>query len=94
MRVEEPEVVEGVYAYSPSPAEGSSAYEKVKAAVGSANPDPYTCQVYDHVNLVLLAIANAKAPIDMRASFVLMGRLEWAAGSSRDRRVRGPSGSS
>ena len=56
-QIGQPEVVEGVYAYSPSPAEGSAAYEKVKAAVGSANPDPYTCQVYDHVNLVLLAIA-------------------------------------
>jgi branched-chain amino acid transport system substrate-binding protein len=60
-QIGQPEVVEGVYTYSPSPAEGSGAYEKVKAAVGSANPDPYTCQVYDHVNLVLLAIANAKA---------------------------------
>jgi branched-chain amino acid transport system substrate-binding protein len=60
-QIGQPEVVEGVYTYSPSPAEGSSAYEKVKAAVGSASPDPYTCQVYDHVNLVLLAIANAKA---------------------------------
>jgi branched-chain amino acid transport system substrate-binding protein len=60
-QIGQPEIVEGVYTYAPSPAEGSSAYEKVKAAVGSANPDPYTCQVYDHVNLVLLAIANAKA---------------------------------
>ena len=60
-QIGQPEVVEGVYTYSPSPAEGSGAYEKVKAATGSANPDPYTCQVYDHVNLVLLAIANAKA---------------------------------
>ena len=59
-QIGQPEIVEGVYAYSPSPAEGSAAYEKVKAAVGSANPDPYTCQLYDHVNLVLLAIANAK----------------------------------
>src|SRR5262245_8906902 len=55
------EVVEGVYTFAPSPAEGSSAYEKVKAAVGSANPDPYTCQVYDHASLVLMAIANGKA---------------------------------
>jgi branched-chain amino acid transport system substrate-binding protein len=54
------EVVEGVYTFAPSPAEGGSAYEKVKAAVGSSNPDPYTCQVYDHINLVLMAIANAK----------------------------------
>ena len=60
-QIGQPEIVEGVYTYSPSPAEGSAAYEKVKAAVGSANPDPYTCQLYDHVNLVLLAIANAKA---------------------------------
>lgn len=60
-QIGQPEVVEGVYTYSPSPAEGSTAYEKAKAASGSANPDPYTCQVYDHVNLVLLAIANAKA---------------------------------
>src|SRR5258707_4422127 len=60
-QIGQPEVVEGVYTFAPSPAEGSGAYERVKAAVGSANPDPYTCQVYDHVNLVLLAIANAKA---------------------------------
>ena len=33
----------------------------MKAAVGSANPDPYTCQVYDHINMVLMAIAIAKA---------------------------------
>jgi branched-chain amino acid transport system substrate-binding protein len=59
-QIGQPEIVEGVYAYSPSPTEGSAAYEKVKAMVGSATPDPYTCQVYDHVNLVLLAIANAK----------------------------------
>ena len=54
------EVVEGVYTFAPSPAEGSGAYEKVKAAVGSANPDPYTCQVYDHVNMVLMSMAVAK----------------------------------
>lgn len=60
-QIGQPEVVEGVYAYSPSPAEGSTAYERVKKAVGSATPDPYTCQVYDHVNLVLMAMAEAKA---------------------------------
>jgi branched-chain amino acid transport system substrate-binding protein len=60
-QVGQPEVVEGIYAYSPSPAEGSAAYENVKKLTGVASPDPYTCQVYDHVNLVLLAIAQAKA---------------------------------
>jgi len=60
-QIGQPEVVEGVYTFAPSPAEGSGAYEKVKAAVGSANPDPYTCQVYDHTNMVLMAMAQAKA---------------------------------
>ncbi|SJZ39883.1 branched-chain amino acid transport system substrate-binding protein [Enhydrobacter aerosaccus] len=60
-QIGQPEVVEGVYAYSPSPDEGSKAYERVKKATGLANPDPYTCQVYDHVNLVLMAIAQGKA---------------------------------
>jgi branched-chain amino acid transport system substrate-binding protein len=59
-QVGQPEVVEGVYAYSPSPAEGSAAYENAKKSIGVTSPDPYTCQVYDHVNLVLLAIAQAK----------------------------------
>lgn len=59
-QIGQPEVVEGVYNFAPSPAEGSTAYERVKAAVGSASPDPYTCQVYDHVNMVLLAIAAGK----------------------------------
>ena len=54
-QIGQPEVVEGVYTFAPSPAEGSTAYEKVKAAVGSANPDPYTCQVYDHINMVLMS---------------------------------------
>jgi branched-chain amino acid transport system substrate-binding protein len=60
-QIGQPEVVEGVYTFAPSPAEGSGAYERVKAAVGSANPDPYTCQVYDHINMVLMSMAVAKA---------------------------------
>ncbi len=59
-QIGQPEVVEGVYTFAPSPAEGSGAYDRVKAAVGSSNPDPYTCQVYDHVNMVLMSIAVAK----------------------------------
>jgi branched-chain amino acid transport system substrate-binding protein len=54
------EVVEGVYTFAPSPAEGSGAFAKVKAAVGSTSPDPYTCQVYDHINMVLMSMALAK----------------------------------
>jgi branched-chain amino acid transport system substrate-binding protein len=54
------DVVEGVYTFAPAPAEGSGAYERVKAAAGATNPDPYTCQVYDHVTMVLMSMALAK----------------------------------
>jgi len=54
-------VVENVYTYAPSVAEGSNALERVKKLSGLANPDPYTSQVYDHTNMVLMAMAVAKA---------------------------------
>jgi branched-chain amino acid transport system substrate-binding protein len=54
------EVVEGVYTYAPSTAEGSGALERVKKMSGLGDPDPYTSQVYDHVNMVLMAMAAAK----------------------------------
>jgi branched-chain amino acid transport system substrate-binding protein len=60
-QVGQPEVVEGVYTFSPSPVEGSGAYERVKKATGLEAPDPYTCQVYDHTSMVLMAMAVAKA---------------------------------
>jgi branched-chain amino acid transport system substrate-binding protein len=60
-QVGQPEVLEGVYTFAPSPAEGSGAYERVKKATGLAAPDPYTCQVYDHTSMVLMAMAAAKA---------------------------------
>jgi branched-chain amino acid transport system substrate-binding protein len=54
------EVVEGVYTFAPSVAEGSAALERVKKMSGLANPDPYTSQVYDHTNMVLMAMAVAR----------------------------------
>jgi branched-chain amino acid transport system substrate-binding protein len=54
-----PEVVEKTYTISPSPAEGSKAYGRLTKLVGITSPDPYTCQAYDHISLVLLAIAYA-----------------------------------
>lgn len=53
------EAVEGVYTLSPSPAEGSAAYSKLVEMTGTENPDTYTCQVFDHANLVILAMAAA-----------------------------------
>jgi len=53
------EVVEKIYTISPSPAEGSKAYDNLVKMIGVASPDPYTTQIYDQINLVLLAIAVA-----------------------------------
>ena len=54
------EVTDGVYALSPSPALGSPAYARVQAITKTDTPDPYSCQVYDHVNLAMLAMEAAK----------------------------------
>jgi branched-chain amino acid transport system substrate-binding protein len=51
------EVVDKTFMISPSPAEGSRAYEKLVKLIGVASPDPYTTQIYDHINMVLMAIA-------------------------------------
>ena len=54
------EVTEGLYALSPSPALDSTGYQKVSALLKQDAIDPYTAQIYDHVNLVLLAMAKAR----------------------------------
>lgn len=54
------EVVEGVYSLSPSPALGSPAFARVQAITKQDAPDPYSCQVYDHVTLAMLAMERAK----------------------------------
>jgi branched-chain amino acid transport system substrate-binding protein len=53
------DVVEGIFTISPSAAEGSKAYERLTKLIGVTNPDPYTTQVYDQINLILMAIALA-----------------------------------
>ena len=52
------DVTDGLLSYAPSPDLGSPAYAAVKHILG-AEPDPYSCQVYDQVSLVALAIAKA-----------------------------------
>jgi branched-chain amino acid transport system substrate-binding protein len=54
------EVTEGIYTMAPSPAEGSPAFARVADITKSANPDPYSCQVHDHISLIALAIAHGK----------------------------------
>lgn len=53
------EVVDKTFTISPSPAEGSKAYDRLVKMIGVSSPDPYTTQIYDHINLVLMAIAVA-----------------------------------
>lgn len=53
------DVVEGIFTISPSPALGSGGYENLAKLIGIEQPDTYTAQVYDQVNLILLAIAAA-----------------------------------
>jgi len=51
------EVAEGIYTIAPSPAEGSNAHKRLVKMIGVDSPDPYTTQIYDHINLILMAIA-------------------------------------
>ena len=53
------EVAEGIFTISPSPAEGSTAYKRLVKLIGVDSPDPYTTQVYDQVNLIIMAMAAA-----------------------------------
>lgn len=51
------DIVDQTYMISPSSAEGSKAYERLVKMIGVTSPDPYTTQIYDQINLVLMAIA-------------------------------------
>ncbi|MCI0755083.1 ABC transporter substrate-binding protein [Teichococcus vastitatis] len=51
------DVSEGIYTLSPSAAEGSGGYGRVAKLLGVDAPDTYACQVYDHLNLIALAMA-------------------------------------
>jgi branched-chain amino acid transport system substrate-binding protein len=54
-------VTNGLLSYSPSPDIASPAYARVQQILGTKNPDPYSCQIYDHVSLAALAIGKAGA---------------------------------
>ena len=53
-------VTDGLMSYAPSPDPGSPGYKRVKQILG-VEPDPYSCQVYDHISLASLAMAQGKA---------------------------------
>lgn len=54
------EVSEGIFTLSPSSDSASVAYKRVAEITKVASPDPYSCQIYDHASLVILAMAAAK----------------------------------
>lgn len=51
------EVTENVFTWEGAPAVDSGAYANVKAILGVDDVDPYSAQTYDHVSLVILAMA-------------------------------------
>jgi len=52
--------VEGAYGVSGSAAVDGTAYKRLAAKLGQASVDPFAAQSYDQMNLLLLAIAQAK----------------------------------
>ena len=54
-----PEVGEGTYSLVPSASVSAQAYKRLTAKMKVEALDTYSCQVYDHVNLVALALASA-----------------------------------
>lgn len=54
------EVAEGIFTLSPSSDASSVAYKRVAEITKQASPDPYSCQVYDHISLIVLAMAEGK----------------------------------
>ncbi len=52
--------IEGAYGVSGSAAVDGTAYQRLAAKLGQASVDPFAAQSYDQLNLVLLAIAQAR----------------------------------
>jgi ABC-type branched-subunit amino acid transport system substrate-binding protein len=55
----QPALTEGLWSYAPSPDLDSPAYAAVKKLLGTETPDPYSAQVYDHTNMIALAVAKS-----------------------------------
>jgi branched-chain amino acid transport system substrate-binding protein len=55
----QPELTAGLWSYAPSPDLDSPAYAAVQKILGTQNPDPYSCQVFDHINMIALSIAKS-----------------------------------
>lgn len=54
------EAAEGILNYGPAPDFENPNYAALEKLLGIKDPDPYTCQAFDHINLVALALAAGK----------------------------------
>jgi ABC-type branched-subunit amino acid transport system substrate-binding protein len=55
----QPDLTNGLWSYAPSPDLDSPAYAAVQKILGVQTPDPYSCQVYDHINMIALSVAKS-----------------------------------
>jgi branched-chain amino acid transport system substrate-binding protein len=55
-----PGAIDGAYGVAGSAAVDGTAYKRLATLLGQATVDPFTAQIYDQMNLVLLAIAQSK----------------------------------
>jgi branched-chain amino acid transport system substrate-binding protein len=55
----QPDLTTGLWTFGPSPDPDSPAFAAVQKILATQNPDPYSCQVYDHLSLIALAVAKS-----------------------------------
>jgi branched-chain amino acid transport system substrate-binding protein len=84
-----PEVTDGTFTASPSPAVESAGYKRLAQFLGSSDLDPYSCQCHDHVSLVALAIAKARGDASGTAIRDAVRKISQGAGVKVDSAVEG-----
>ncbi len=84
-----PETLENFYAIGSSAAVGSDAYNRLLRLSKTDSLDPYSCQIYDHANLVLMAIAKAKQATGTAIKDSIRSATHNKGGKSVDNAVDG-----
>ncbi len=84
-----PEVTDGTYTTSPSPAVESAGYKRLAKFLGSSDLDPYSCQCHDHISLVVLAVARAKGEASGTAIRDTVRKIAQGGGIKIDSAVEG-----
>ncbi len=84
-----PEVSDGTYTATPSPAVESAGYKRLASVLGATEMNPYSCQTHDHVSLVALAIAHAKGDATGSAIREHVRKIAQGSGQKVDNAVDG-----